>query len=169
MLPVDDGSVIWMLGTAILKKKNPGIVNAFFSKEALVIFLGGGKTTLSDIIGVLITEFQLQHGSCRQSTDAGCFSWMNDHRAIEGNTTLHLQTWWNTVIIPVSVWYQDKPQISLKCFSLGSKNTEQVKSVERLLTAPTSLLFLWQRKTEASIYIPFFHGGWTLNENSVCF
>lgn len=60
-----------------------------------------------------------------------------------------------TLIIISDAWYQDNPQTCWECVSPGSKNTDAVRTAEGLVTAPASLPFLWERKTEAAIYILF--------------
>lgn len=80
--------------------------------------------------------------------------WILSRWVLQGNTILHLQPG-RTLIIISDVWYQDKAQICWECVSPGSKNTEAVRTVQTLVTAPASLPFLWERKTEAAIYILF--------------
>lgn len=60
-----------------------------------------------------------------------------------------------TLIILSDVWYQEKCQICYKCVFLSSKNTDEVKTTVVLVTAPDSLPILWERKTEATIFILF--------------
>lgn len=100
-----------------------------------------------------------------------CFSWGNQW-VLQWVTGCCRETGFftfipgRTLIIISDVWYQDKPQLCWECVSPGSKNTDAVRTAERLVTAPTSLPFLREEDRGRYLY-PFFP--WRLNsEQEVC-